>query len=249
MGSLDLADTFVARFQVAENNLAIHHLLDHATRDLGFDYFALIHHTDLRRSTPDIVHIDTYPTVWSEHFIGRRLYLDDPVLHAAATTAIGFPWSAVPNMIKVQSRGRRILESARREGIGAGFTVPINVPGERRGSCSFATRAGRALPTHGLLAAQLVGLFAFEAARRISNGGRVLSALPRLSRRQRECLILAGQGKSDGVIAQLLGLSENTVTNYLAAARARYGVATRVQLTACALFDGEISFIELFPNS
>lgn len=248
MGCFDFADTFIACVKVAEDSLAIHHLLDDATRDLGFDYFALIHHTDLRRSSPDIVRVDSYPTVWAEHFIGNQLYLDDPVLRAAAMTAIGFPWSAVPTMIKLRGRDRQILESAGREGIGTGFTVPFNVPGERRGSCSFATRSGRGLPTHALPAAQLVGLFAFEAARRLSREGCVPTPLPRLSRRQRECLILAGQGKSDGVIAQLLGLSENTVANYLAAARARYGVATRVQLVACALFDGEISFVELGPG-
>src|SRR3546814_6342175 len=62
---------------------------------------------------------------------------------------------------------RRILEAARREGLKSGFTVPANIPGEAHGSCSFACAKDRAFPTEYLLAAQLIGTFAFNAARQI----------------------------------------------------------------------------------
>lgn len=227
------------------DRIALTERLHAITSDLGFDFFALIHHVDLRTPRPGVVHFDSYPVVWSEHCIQNGLYVDDPVLHASTRTAIGFAWTAVPDMIKLTTRRRRILESAAREGIGAGFTVPSNVPGERHASCSFAVRLGRELPEGSLMLAQLVGLFAFDAARRIVLGGRRTSGPPRLSPKQRDCVVLAGQGKSDNVIAQLLGLSENTVTNYLAAARDHYGVATRTQLVTAALADGEIGFSEV----
>lgn len=220
-------------------------ILDSAARDLGFYYFALIHHADLRRQCPDLIHLDNYPSDWTEHFIGHGLHINDPVLHAASRSAIAFSWADVPRMIKLSVGGRRHLEAARRAGLGSGFTVPSNIPGERRGSCSFALRPGRELPKQTLLATQLAGLFAFEAARRLTGAGKNAFGPPRLSARQRECIILAGQGKSDNVIAQLLGLSENTVTNYLAAARERYCVASRIQLAICALYDGEIGFTEM----
>lgn len=213
--------------------------------DLGFDFFALIHHVDLRQPRPGVIHFDNYPAVWSEHFIRNELYVDDPVLHASTRAAIGFAWAAVPDMVRLTARRRRILESAAREGIGPGFTVPSNVPGERHASCSFAVRLGRELPERSLMLAQLVGLFAFDAARRIVLGTERATGPPRLSPKQRDCVVLAGQGKSDSVIAQLLGLSENTVTNYLAAARDRYGVASRTQLVTAALADGEIGFSEV----
>ncbi|WP_375402997.1 LuxR family transcriptional regulator [uncultured Sphingomonas sp.] len=222
--------------------------LDAVTRELGFDYFALIHRADLRLPSPGIIHLDTYPPGWAERFIRDELYIDDPVLHAAARTALGFAWADVPQMIKLSSAAKHRLAEAGHAGLGAGFTVPSNIPGERRGSCSFAVRPGLELPKQTLLAAQLVGLFAFEAARRAIGAGGPARWLPRLSPRQRECIILAGQGKADNVIAQLLGLSENTVTNYLAAARERYGVASRVQLVICALYDGEIGFTELIAR-
>lgn len=229
----------------ASNQSELTRCLHDITADLGFDFFAVIHHVALRRPPLNVVHHDSYPSVWSEHFARNGLYVDDPVLHASTRTAVGFAWTAVPKLIKLTTRRRKILESAEKEGIGAGFTVPSNIPGERHGSCSFAVRRGRELPEKSLVLAQLVGLFAFDAARRIVLKPRRATGPPQLSSRQRDCLVLAARGKSDGVIAQLLGLSENTITNYLAAARVRYGVATRTQLVASALYDGEISFSEI----
>lgn len=248
MEASSVVSDLVNAVRSAETDQDLASILDAATRELGFDFFALIHHTDLRPPSPDIIHIDTYPADWAQRFIREGLYLDDPVLHAAARTAVGFAWADIPKIIKLSNGGRRRLAEAGRAGLGPGFTVPSNIPGERRGSCSFAVRPSLELPARTLLATQLVGLFAFEAARRMIGASGHTRDLPRLSPRQRECIILAGQGKADNVIAQLLGLSENTITNYLAAARERYGVASRVQLVTCALYDGEIGFTELIAR-
>lgn len=239
------AEQLLKPLSTATDSKILRECLREITSDLGFDFFALIHHVDLRMPRPGVIHFDNYPVVWSEHFISNGLYVDDPVLHASTRAAIGFPWTAVPDMVRLTSRRRRILESALREGIGPGFTVPSNIPGERHGSCSFAVRLGRDLPERSLMLTQLVGLFAFAAARRIVLAAERATNPPHLSPKQRDCVVLAGQGKSDSVIAQLLGLSENTVTNYLAAARERYDVATRTQLVTCALADGEIGFSEV----
>jgi LuxR family quorum-sensing system transcriptional regulator CciR len=63
------------------------------------------------------------------------------------------------------------------------------------------------------------------------------SATIRLSARQRECLAWVRQGKSSGMIAELLGLSPDTVEEHISAACAKLGVRTRVQaaVEACLL--------------
>jgi LuxR family transcriptional regulator, quorum-sensing system regulator CciR len=220
---------------------------DDVSRSLGFDHFALIHHADLSRLSPSLVHLDTYPAVWREHFVSNRVYLDDPILHACVRTHLGFAWGDVTEMIVLSPRQRAILESARNEGIGEGFSVPINIPGEVNGSCSFATRFGKALPHNYLIFAQLLGSFAFQAARRLRQKCNPVngSQLPILTSRQRECVVLVGNGKTDWEIATILGLKEDTVTKYLNAARERYGVARRMQLVVAAIYDGQISLGEL----
>ena len=175
------------------------------------------------------------------------LYVDDPILHACMKSAVGFAWENVTDIIPLSKHQRAILESARREGIGEGFTVPINIPGEVNGSCSFATRFGKSLPHKHLMLAQLVGSFAFQAARRLrqKDSAAADKPLPVLTARQRECVVLVGSGKTDWEIGVILGLKEDTVTKYLNAARERYGVARRMQLVVAAIYDGQISLNEL----
>jgi LuxR family quorum-sensing system transcriptional regulator CciR len=166
------------------------------------------------------------------------------VHRASNLTSVGFAWSELEAMIPLTRRDLEILELARMQGIGEGFTVPAHVPGEAHGSCSFAAEPGRPLPREHLPLAQLVGTFAFEAARRMRRGA-ALAAPPRLTDRQRDCLVWAARGKSDWEIARILGVSHETVIQHLKQARERYGVAKRTVLAIHALFDGTIGFREV----
>jgi LuxR family quorum-sensing system transcriptional regulator CciR len=122
-------------------------------------------------------------------------------------------------------------------------TIPIHVPGEASGLCSFVLSSERALPRESLPAAQYLASFAFEAARRLA--GRRSPPMPRLTRRQLDCVVLAARGKSDWVAGQILGLAPDTVHKYLEQAKARVGVSSRTELVVRALYDGQISFGDL----
>jgi len=63
---------------------------------------------------------------------------------------------------------------------------------------------------------------------------------PKLSPRERQCVQLLGQGKDDGAMAIILGLSEHTVHNIVRNAMHKYGVVSRVQAFVRALKDGQI---------
>jgi LuxR family quorum-sensing system transcriptional regulator CciR len=213
------------------------------TSDLGLRYFALTHHLDVRRSSEGI-RIHNYPEGWAEWFDQKSLGSSDPVHRACNLTSVGFSWSKVPDMIVLTAQDQEILDAARREGIGDGFTVPAHVPGEAHGSCSFACAAGEAFDDAHLPLLQLVGAFSFEAARRMR---RMRDCAPpvRLTDRQRECVLWAACGKSDWEIARILGISQETVIEHLKHARERYGVGKRTLLAIHALFDGTIGFLDV----
>lgn len=236
---------FIAASKTLADDDQLKTLLADAGRELGFTYFALVRHVDLRSGSETISHLDNYPVVWSERFVANKLFIEDPVLHASSRALAGFAWAEIGDRVALTTRQRHLLENATCEGLGEGFTVPANVPGETNGSCSFATRVGVALPSDDrLLLAQLVATFAFEALRRIEHAGLVLPEPPRLSPRQRDCLLLAAWGKTDWEMAQILGLKEDTVTEYLDDARRRYDVSRRMQLAMRAVFDGQISLLD-----
>ena len=151
-------------------------------------------------------------------------------------------------MIHLTPRDRMVLEQAGSNGIGDGFTVPAHVPGESNGSCSFATRTGHPVLEEHLPIAHLVGAFAFEAARRLWRMRAPATFVAQLTDRQRDCVVWAARGKSDWEIAQILGISHETVIQHLKQARGRYGVTKRTMLAVSALFDGTISFIDVLKR-
>ncbi|MBO9712506.1 LuxR family transcriptional regulator [Sphingomonas sp.] len=237
---------FAAESQAVESISDLDRLLGAAAAELGFRYHALVQHGRPARAADARLALLDYPGSWQERFDTDGLYEIDPVQRACRTQLVGFAWSELGKLIRLTPKQRQVLEESRRHGIGEGFTVPIHLPGERAASCSFATRAGTALPARNLMAAQLVGQFGFEVSRRITRARA--TAAGHLSPRQRECVLLMAQGKSDWEIGRILELSEETVTKYLNAARSRFDVARRTQLAIMALHDGEIGFDEVLRH-
>lgn len=217
--------------------------MTYITRELGFEHFALAHHVDVQGAVGDPIRLHDYPEAWADYYDAHGLGVSDPVHRASHVTSVGFRWSQIPSMIPLTPADRKALALGHAHGIGSGFTVPAHVPGEARGSCSFASQAGRAMPTDALPLAQLAGAFAFEAARRLWSGrGRHDLPAPRLTDRQRDCVLWIARGKSDWETGRILGVSEETVTTHVRNACERYAVNKRTSLVTRALFDGTLSF-------
>jgi len=217
-------------------------------RELGFDFFAIIHHIRFGRPSSDKVRLTNYPLEWIAKLREVENF-QEPVLKAAERTSTGFLWSRLNEHVPLGERELRYMKRATRFGLAEGFTVPNHIPGETPGSCHFAVRRREDLPEHNLPAAQALGCFAFEAARRLigksSQPSEQYLAPAPLTDRQRDCLLFAARGKSDTVIAQLLDIRPRTVNEHIEAAKRRYLVATRAQLIVRALFRSEICFSEV----
>jgi len=228
-------------------------LLENCGRVFGFDYFALVHHVDLKFDYPEIIRLHNYPDAWTSTLIERDYFSDDPIHAACQRSGVGFLWSDVDKIISLNSRHKEILNAAAYAGMGGGFTVPAHVPGEYNGSCSFATRSGREFSSKVIPATHYLGSFAFEAARRIVHSSMKKTPAemagtgksPYLTQRQFDCVVLAAKGKSDWDIAQLLGISPETVHQHIEDAKRRYHVATRMQLVVRTLFDSQLSFADI----
>ena len=229
-------------------------LLQSVTRDMGFDHFALIHHVNLSPFEQELGHmkrgqliaLSDYPESWIDQYINDNIVTNDPVLLASHHTTVGFSWADLPTLIDMKRVHYDQMERGRQAGIGEGYTVPSNVPGEANGSCNFVMKTGSRLPAEELMKAQLIGRYAFEAARGIVTHARISrSAKVKLSPRQVECIALIGRGKTDWEISKILGLSEATVKEYVDEARTRYGVGKRVQLVLRAVYDGHLPLSEI----
>lgn len=245
-GRSRLTDLFGEQASRCANPDELRLLLAEATEDLGFQYFALLHHRCVGSRSNHFIRLDNYPSAWEEELLARHDVAADPVHLASLRTNAGFGWDELESLLPLSAAQREILERSRHHGLGQGFTVPANVPGEPSGSCSFVVRRGRPLPESRLMCAELIGVHAFRAARRI-HGLTEARRSKRLSRRELQCLRLVAAGKTDWEIAQILGISVETARQYVKRARAAYDVVSRAQLVACGLRDALVSFDEAIP--
>lgn len=243
---------FVREASRCENTDALNGILGEFCYSIGFQFYAVRHHE--RAISHDAICLTNYPISWTEKFwIGAFLH-DDPVVAACRMVVGGFLWSDIPRLVALSEDQKKLLTDYRAAGLGEGFTVPVYVPGECAGSCSFVVRLNAAINMAVLPMAQYVGCVAFEAARRLRNSrvretyNRSAVSSPHLSSRQLDCIALVAQGKSDTDAGQLLGISNQTVHQHIETAKRRYGVATRTQLVVHALFDKHIVFQDILHH-
>jgi LuxR family quorum-sensing system transcriptional regulator CciR len=259
MSELTDVQTFIDSSRRVRSARELEQLLAHISQHMGFDYYALIHHVDLTPMNAERSHMDdgdlialtNYPQEWVATYVARSIVSNDPVHLASHRTNVGFRWDEVGKLIDLTSAHRSIRVDTLKAGLDQGFTVPANIPGEANGSCSFAMRRGRVLPAERLAMAQLVGSFAFQAARSLVLRARDTHELRRrtaLPPRQLDCILLVAKGRSDAEIADELGISEETVKWYLKEARQTYGVNKRVQLVLRTIFDGQLAISDIFSE-
>ncbi len=240
MATLNEAQQLAAKIMQVDKRGALADVLQEACEYMGSRYFALSHHVDFLVAPDMGVRLHNYPAEWAHWFDSRSLGLFDPVHRASQRTAAGFIWHDIGRFTSVVPADLEIFSRAEGFGIGDGLTIPAHVPGEAHGSCSFAWDYGKVAAPEALPFAQMIGSFAFEAARRLSSPA--VRDKPRLTDRQRECVLWVARGKTDWEISRILGVRHVTVIEHLRNARQRYDAGTRVSLTIQALFDGALSF-------
>ena len=67
-----------------------------------------------------------------------------------------------------------------------------------------------------------------------------------LTDRQRDCVLWVARGKSDWEISLILKVGEETVARHIKQACERYGVNKRTYLVILTLFDGTLTFSDIF---
>jgi DNA-binding CsgD family transcriptional regulator len=166
----------------------------------------------------------------------------DPVFHHAAHTLLPFSWDDEDFRATLTTAQSDILLTAKGHGIVHGYTVPIHRPYATAASCSVVPDSEEIHPaSRG--AVHIMAAFMYEAIfRNLANTTVLGRNRLRLSNRERQCLELAAQGKSDWEIATIMGIAERTVHAHIEGAKRRLGVTTRVQAIVQSLFEHQLSF-------
>lgn len=218
-----------------------------ALERFGFCHFACCSHVDPLHPPRAAVVLHNYPSEWVRVFSERKLHELDPVFLHAERSALPFFWDDADFRNQLSVPQKRILAEASKFGLAHGYTVPIHLPwvrGALRASCTVIPGA-IAIDDRSYFAVHLMATHLYDAASRKldwRDPGRGRGVLPA---RERQCLALAAQGKTDWEISRVLGLSESTVHKYIERAKRRLGVGTRVQAILEALRAKQIMFADI----
>jgi DNA-binding CsgD family transcriptional regulator len=214
-----------------------------ATQALGFRNFACCSHVDPFHPPADAIMLHNYPRGWVRTYSEEKLYALDPVWKRAESNPFPFFWDTALQSVPLTKPQKTMMADAAGYGITHGYTIPIHlswVPGSRRASCSVIPDSGH-LADRNYIAVEFLASYLYFFASR-AWAPRLTAPRLELTRRERQCLSLAAQGKDDWAIGRLLGLSPETVHSYFKRLMQRLGVRTRVQAIIWALESGQIAF-------
>lgn len=193
------------------------------TQSCGFHHFAYIC-TGGNESTA----LSNYPVPWRQIYIARNLKAIDPVMRMARQSMKPFGWAAGGKPLNGFENEEFFLEAAH-HGIGSGFSMPIPAGYGRMAMLTIASGDREAsdgvVVRNPVLAATAVS---FVHTSLLRAGYATSDEAPsRLTGREATCLNWASFGKKAPDIADLVGISVNTVHFHLGQACTRLG-ATNV---------------------
>src|SRR5687767_11391808 len=118
--SVAFTDSLLRALAQATTRAGLAGLMEDLTGDLGFRYFALVHHDDLSGSPAGRVDIKRYPAAVTERIVHRGMWRRDPVMRGCIFSDAAFVWSRLPEIIRFDRRDREALALGAKEGLNQG---------------------------------------------------------------------------------------------------------------------------------
>lgn len=167
-----------------------------------------------------------YPDEWQERYLKMGYDRIDPIIKASRKRAGAFRWSDVYDDASTTEDERRVFDEAATFGLRSGISVPLHGPHGSFAIMSFAQPLCRELQNRTVTYLQLAALHFHLRVTKVENSSGV-GDVPRLSRRERECVLWVARGKSSWEIGNILGISVNTVNFHVKNVMRKLDVCSR----------------------
>lgn len=180
-----------------------------------------------------------FPKTWERAYKESGRW-DDPLPNLALNRGTAFRWSDAEDIGTVDERGATYLERLRSDGMGEGIASHCTGPYARSGFVGVGMPLDPGPPSD-------------EAVRRIQMAtqlcflqyctlvGAFKEDVPDLSQRELDVIRWIGEGKSNAVIAEILGITKNSVDSYVKRIFGKLGVSDRTAAAVRAVSLGLIA--------
>ncbi|MCI5047364.1 MAG: LuxR family transcriptional regulator [Aquisalinus sp.] len=168
-----------------------------------------------------------FPIDWVNRYTKEKMYLNDPITRLAANVSEPFWWSRAAETGPVSAAEQKYLDALAAEHLGDGLAVPVFGPHGRNGYCGLGFgHQPPELSYEDIIKFQWVCQLGHT--RYCDLLKEQLPVAEHLTARETEILEWVAKGKSNTVIAEIIGISPHTVDTYMRRIYLKFGVADRV---------------------
>lgn len=179
-----------------------------------------------------LVMVQHVPDGWGQRYNARNYLFRDPVLRRLRESSKVFTWAESYATCAVRADAHLIGGEAAEFGLIDGYVVPVTTLDTSRAAVSFGG-ARDALGPEEARALDFAASFAIGHFLHLRSPHRP-SPAP-ITTRERDCLLWAGDGKTDWEISVILGISRSTVTKHIASAREKLGAVNKTHAVVMAM--------------
>ncbi|MEM7620128.1 MAG: LuxR family transcriptional regulator [Pseudomonadota bacterium] len=180
----------------------------------GFTFITCMSIPGPGKSLHDTIHLNTRPEQYTKHYIEKNYVNFDPVVTELKKTLYSFSWSDVKNRRKLSKVEQKIINEATEFEVDDGLIIPIATLSK---SVSIFSPCGKApiMTSRARAAVELIGTYSYSALDRYLMINKKDQARKPLTNREKEILTWIAVGKSYDEVAQILNISEATVSKHV----------------------------------
>lgn len=225
----------LAAMRRCDRPLDLDQVARNAFERLGLPWFSLARFYDADRRPLTKVFLGRFEPRWSARYVARQYAGPSLIARRMLRDATPYSWSDVLERGPTDPAQDRILEEAREHGLHVGYFTPVRwTDGSYAAVVVAGANADIADPLCRTMIEVLSSYYYAEARRLLASE----KSSPKLSVRQRDCLLWVRHGKSSVDVAEILGISVSTVDEHISEACRKLEVRTRVQAVVNASLAG-----------
>lgn len=211
-------DSFIEETNRATSSREVPVLFGKALKRLGYDRFCYSLITAHPSLGLDAGHgiAENYPDDWMSHYKANGYEKIDPIPRSCYTTSRPFTWDSVVQTRNLKREEKKVMNEATDANLLDGLAVPICGHNGELAGVGMASSAGGARMDANLLSKIRALSYQFHLAytelmRKKDSGAPSGIGQVRLTEREKEILLWAAEGKSDAVIAEIIGITHATI--------------------------------------
>ena len=237
MGGHIMIEAFIEKTNRATSKEEVYDLFLNALNKLGYDRTIYTYITDQPEINKPAEHgiVTNYPDEWMDRYFEYGYINEDPTFKRALSYDGPFSWDSLKNIREFSNIEQKIMDEANEMKLYGGVGVSIHGHFGNLSGLGIASSYEKSEPDLNTLCKLNALSRQFHMAFTDHNNGVEERCEITLSAREAEILLWAAEGKSDPVIAEILGIKHSTVRFHIQNIFKKLGVNERTMAVVKAI--------------